>query len=130
MSRASVVARGRAAAEAGMVDSCVIRRQTGTATDPDTGRITPTYTDVYIGKCRVQSRNLQAGSPNAGQQRVDMYTTELQVPIEVTGVEVNDQVEITASADPELVGRQLRVANLMHATHKTARRLPLEEITS
>ncbi|HEY9484190.1 MAG TPA: DUF6093 family protein, partial [Micromonosporaceae bacterium] len=54
MSRASVLARGRAAALAGMVDACLIERMTGTTTDPDTGQVTETWSTTYTGPCRVQ----------------------------------------------------------------------------
>lgn len=135
MSVAGVLARGRAAAEALMVDACAIQRVTGTTLDPDTGAETPTYMPVYAGRCRFQSRNLTGASPQAGQQRVDLYVLELQIPATVTGVAVNDVVTVTASVDPELVApradgtpRLFRVANLMHKTHATARRLPLEEV--
>ena len=113
-----------------MVDTCTIRHQTGVTVNPDTGASEPTYTVVYTGKCRVQSRNLGTESPNAGQQRVDIYATELQLPISVTGVAVNDLVEITDSLDPDLIGRTLRVNNLFYKTHATSRRLPLEEVVS
>lgn len=130
MSRASVVARGRQMAARGMVDTCVVRHQTGTAVDPDTGKVTPTYTDVYTGACRVQFRGLATQSPTSGQQRVDLLSAELQLPIAVTQVLVNDVVEVTTSLDPDLPGRLLRIKNLMHGTHKTARRLQIEEVTS
>lgn len=54
MSRESVLARGRFAAELGMVDACTIRRRNpGGTTDPDTGYPTQAYTQLYAGKCRV-----------------------------------------------------------------------------
>jgi len=113
-----------------MVDACVIRRRTGETTDPTTGEVTPTYAQVYSGKCRVQTRNIATQSSNVGQQRVDLFTSELQLPIEVVDVLVNDVVEVTDSLDPALVGHSMRVTNLAYGTHKTARRLPLQEITS
>lgn len=113
-----------------MVDSCVIRRQTGEEIDPDTGKVTPTYADVYTGKCRLQFRGLATESPTSGQQRVDLLTAELQLPIATVDVEVNDVAEITESLDPDLPGRVFRINNLMHKTHATARRLSVEEVTS
>lgn len=131
MTARSVLARGRRAAEALMVDTCVIRRKVGPTVDPDTGAEVPIYTEVYSGKCRVQSRNFATESPNAAGQRVDLYHLEVQVPMSVVGVAVNDEVEITSSVhDPDLVGRRMRVQNLFHASHKTARRLQVEEVTS
>jgi hypothetical protein len=126
----NLLARGRARAESLMVDSCVIRRRTGSTVDPDTGAEVPTYTQVYEGKCRIQFRGLATESPTSGQQRVDLLTTEIQLPITVTDIAVNDVVEITASLDPDLPGRLLRINNRMHKTHATARRMSVEEITS
>lgn len=131
MSRESITTRGRQVAETGMIDACVIRRKTGETTNPNTGAVVPVYgLEVYSGKCRVQTRNIATQSSTVGQQRVDLFTSELQIPIAVVDVEVNDVVEITESFDPDLVGRTMRVTNLAYGTHKTARRLPLQEITS
>lgn len=113
-----------------MIDACVIRRQTGTSVDPNTGASVPTYSEVYSGKCRIMAWNVATSSPNVGQQRVDLLRSELHIPIGTTGVQVNDVAEITASRDPDLVGRRLRLDNLMHKTDATARRFPVEEVTS
>lgn len=112
-----------------MVDSCVIRRQTGESTDAD-GNVTPAYVTIYTGKCRVMSRAVATSSPNSGQQRVDLLTLEVHIPVSVTAADVNDDVEITASRDADLVGKHFRVDNLSHKTDLTARRLPVEERTS
>lgn len=130
MSLKSVLGRARRAAEAIMTDSCTIQHQTGTVYDPDTFQEVPTYETVYAGKCRVQSRNLGTESPDAGQQRLDLYSLELQVPITVTGVAVGDQVTVASELDPDLDGRQFVIRNLFHASHKSARRYPIEEVTS
>lgn len=114
-----------------MVDACTIDRRTGEPTDPDTGVITPVYEQVYTGRCRIQSRNTATTSPTSGQQRVDLLTLEVQLPMSVTGLAVSDLVTVTTSVhDPDLPGRVFRVANLMHKTHATARRVQLEERTS
>lgn len=113
-----------------MTDTCRIERQTGTAVDPNTGASVPTWEPVYVGKCRVMSWSVATTSPNVGQQRVDLLRMELHVPVSATGVAVNDVATITASRDPDLVGRRLRIDNLMHKTDETARRFPVEEVTS
>jgi len=132
MSAASVLARGRAAAEALMVDACVIRRVTGTTTDPNTGVITPTYSTVYTGKCRVQQTNPTAHSTDAGEARLLMLPRVLQLPVSTsTGIRADDQVTITASAlDPDLADRVFTVRGEFAKTHATARRLGVEEVTS
>lgn len=130
MTAGRAAARGQAAAERLMADSCTIRRQTGAQIDPDTGAEVPEYDDIYEGKCRVQSRNLAGSSPNAGQQRVDLFSLELHVPVAATGVAVNDVAEVIASVDADLIGRFFRLSGPAHKTYLTARRLPIEEVTS
>lgn len=130
MNPAAVLARGRAAAEALMVDTCTLRRRSGETTDPDTGEVTGTYTDVYDGPCRVQQAGTQAGAEEPGEAYVLMLRLEVQLPMSVTGLEVGDEIEITASVhDPDLVGRVFLIRDLAHATHKTARRVQVTERT-
>ncbi len=130
MSRGSVLARGRAAAEAGMVDACVVRRRTGKVTDPDTGESAITYDVLYSGRCRVQNGMAQAGQLTAGQDYLLLLRIEVQLPITVTGLEVGDEITITDAAhDPDLPGRVFVVRDLMHKTHATARRVGAIEKT-
>ncbi len=132
MNPSAVLARGRAAALAMMVDTCSIRRRTGETTDDNTGVITPTYDDpLYEGPCRVQQTGTQASAQQPGEAYVLMLRLEVQLPMTVVGLEVGDEIEITASAhDPDLVGRTFLVRDLAHATHKTARRVQVTEQTS
>jgi hypothetical protein len=131
MSVASVLARGRAAAERLMVDTCTIRRKTGETTDPDTGHTTPTYATVYSGKCRFQQGDPQATRQDAGEASLLMLAMTVQVPMSVVGVQAEDEVLPTATAyDPDLLGRTFLVKALHHKTHATSRRLGLEERTS
>lgn len=131
MNVSGVLARGRRAAEARMIDTCLIERATGTSVDPYGNEVT-TYEPVYEGKCRVMSWNVATTSPDVGQQRIDLLRFYVHVPVSVTGVKVNDRVTMTASRDPELTepDRTFRVENLAHKTDQTARRLPVEEIVS
>jgi hypothetical protein len=130
MSRASVLARGRAAAEAGMVDACTIRRRAaGGATDPDTGYPTQTWTDLYAGKCRVQQAQAQAGREDVGEDRLLLLRLEVQLPMTVTGLQVGDEITIATSQDPDLPGRVFLVHDLAHKTDATARRVQCLERT-
>lgn len=131
MSVSALLAQGRAAAERLMVDACVIRRVTDSTTDPDTGVITPTYTTIYTGKCRIQQPTAQARTEQAGEAYALMLRLEVQVPMSVTGVQAEDEVLLTASAhDPDLVDRTFLVRDLAHKTHATMRRIGIEERTS
>lgn len=130
MSAASVLARGRAAAELLMVDACTIRRKTGESTGAG-GVVTPTYSTLYTGKCRVQQDKAQAQQQDPGEAHVLMLRLEIQLPMSVTGLQAEDVVTITASAhDADLVGRVFIVRDLAHASHKTARRVQVMERTS
>lgn len=132
MSRASVLARGRAAAALGMVDSCTIRRRTSQSTDPNTGVTTAIRSTVYSGKCRVQQRGIGGARPeqDVGEAYQLMLQLELQLPMSVTGLRVGDEVTITASVnDADLVGRVFRIRDLAHKSEATARRVGVQEVT-
>lgn len=133
MSRASVLARGRAAAEAGMVDACTIRRRLDDTDAAETGEVTKHYLspDPYTGKCRVQAARALAQEREAGEDFLLMLRLEVQLPVEQTaGLEVNDELTVTASVnDPDLVGRTFLVHDLFHKTEATSRRIQVTERT-
>ena len=133
MSAASVLARGRRAAERLMVDTCTIRRVTGETTDPDSGDVTPTYSTLYQGKCRVQqsAQGASASPQDAGEDYALMLRLEVQVPMSVVGIQTEDEITIDTSAhDPDLPGRVFLARDLAHKTHATARRVGVVERTS
>lgn len=130
MSRVSVLARGRLAAEAGMVDACTITRVAGRSTDTTTGAVTLTTSTLYTGKCRVQQLQAQVSTEDVGEDQVLLLRLEVQLPMGVTGLQVGDRITVTASAhDADLVGRVFRVHDLAHKTHATARRVQCLEVT-
>jgi hypothetical protein len=131
VSRAAVLARARIAAEAGMADTCTIRRRTGETTDEANGTITPTWASLYAGKCRVQQAQAQAEPRDAGEAHLLLLRLEVQLPMSVTGLQVGDEVTITAAAyDADLPGRVFLVRDLAHKTDATARRVQVTERTS
>lgn len=129
MSIASALAAGRRAAERLMTDQCVIRRKTGETTDND-GNITPTFQQLYSGKCRVQQPGGQAGQTDAGENHQLLLRLEVQVPVSVVGLEPGDEVSISSSVDPDLPGAVFLIRDLAHKTHATSRRLGVTELTS
>lgn len=133
MTRATVLAAGRRAAEAGMADACTIRRETGATTDRETGHRTPTIVVVYTGKCRVQEvvPFTRQADPSPDQTELAVART-LQLPVTTsTGVREGDLAEITACVhDPDLVGVVMVVrSETGRKTEATSRRLGLEEMT-
>lgn len=133
MYRDALLLRGRAAAEAGMVDACTIRRVTAWTTDDFSGDRVPTYLNPnpYAGKCRIQQALVQSTREDAGENDVLILRLELQLPVVGSeGLAVGDQVTITTARDADLIGRTLLVRDLSHKTDATARRLQLIERTS
>jgi Family of unknown function (DUF6093) len=132
MSRASALARGQVAAQAGMRDACTIRRITGEATDDFSGVMTPTYATIYTGKCRVQQAVAIARPHEVGEDHVLIVRFDLQLPVAGTsGLKVNDQVTITAAVnDPDLINRVFLILELAHKSEPTARRVGMIERTS
>lgn len=129
---AAAVAAGRRAAEALMVDACTITRTASTTTDPDTGQVTRTTTQVHAGKCRFQDFQA-AGAPvpqTVGGAGVLVAVLQLQLPVSVTGVQPDDLVTCTAAAlDPALVGRTWRARPVPRKTHATKFVVGLVEVT-
>lgn len=129
MSAASVLARGRAAAERLMADTCTVRRRTGEATGPG-GVVTPTYEVLYTGRCRVQQQVATASTSDVGEDMLLMLRLEVQLPMSLTGLRTEDEINIdTSAADPDLPGRVFVVKDLAHKTHATARRVGVVERT-
>jgi hypothetical protein len=130
MSRETVLARGQGKAVASMVDTCTIRRKTGSVTNQDTGAPTPTWANLYAGACRVQQGIAQADQRDVGEDYQLMLRLVVQLPVTVTGLKVLDEITITASRDADLVGRVFLIRDLMHKTDETARRVGVTERTS
>lgn len=136
MSAASATLRGRAAAEAQMVDSCRVERPGDPVTDPDSGEVTPSMTLIYgpdspeNGKCKVQQTISQGSNPSAGSHAFTIQDSRVDFPVSAGPLMVDDVITMTASAlDPQLVGTVFRVSELFHKTYATAQRTRVEEIT-
>jgi Family of unknown function (DUF6093) len=127
----TVMLRGRQAAEALMVDACVITRAGSTTTDDLTGAVSSTDAQVYAGKCKVQQLTGIGRRYDAGEVSLIIRKFDVHVPIDgTTGIQRGDLVTITAAAhDPELLGTVYRVHEAFAKSFDTARRLGVEEIT-
>lgn len=131
MSRASVLSRGRAMAEAGMVDTCTIVRITQTSTNETSGAVTETTSTIYTGPCRVQERG---GYPRdistAPDQPQLAIPRELQLPVATsTGVRAGDRVTITAAPnDAGLVGTVAWLRGQPAKSEATSRRFHMEQV--
>ncbi len=130
MTRASVLARGRVAAERSMVDTCTVRRKTDGVEGPG-GVITPTWTDVYTGKCRVQVRAETGSQSNVGEAALILTRHEFHLPITAVGILEGDVITVTASVnDPDLINRTYTVRDVLTKSEATARRVTAVDVTS
>ena len=138
MSREAVLAAGRAFAQAGFIDTCIIERRGPAITDPLTGAVTYTMSPVYgtvaaPGVCRFQqSAAPWAGPGTVGQAGIGLSALEVQLPVVGSEDITKDDVVtcVSATNDTDLVGKSFTIQGAHHATHKTTRRLPLMEILS
>lgn len=117
-----------------MLDACTIRRRGPVTTDPATGVVTPSWTPVYSGPCKIQdSKGFGAAgtAPQSGEHRFTVQGWQLHLPVAATGPTVGDVVTVTAAAvDPALVGRTYHLGNVFAKTYPTAGRFQLEEVVS
>jgi hypothetical protein len=131
VSALSAIVQGRAAAEAIMLDVCVIERVTGEPgpVDPDTGeRTAAATTTIYTGKCRVQTYEAHEQTPDSGAHVYSVQRYAVHVPVG-TDARVDDTVTVTSSVmDPHLAGRHYTVVALLHKSLATANRLAVDEI--
>ena len=129
MSATSATLRGRAAAEALQVDTCTITRIVSTTTDPDTGVVTPTYSTIYTGKCRLKLPVAVARPLKVGEAQEFTQHPILSLPALTTGVQVDDILTVTASLlMPSLVGRVFHIRAVPGQSHMTAARFEVMEI--
>lgn len=115
-----------------MVDACLIERQTGSTTS-STGVVTPTFTSIYTGPCRVQERGGYPRDITTAQDQPQLaIARELQLPVSTsTAVQAGDRVTITAAAnDAGLVGVVAWLRGQPAKTEATARRFHMEEIAA
>jgi hypothetical protein len=133
MSRASVLARGRAAAARGMVDACLFRRALTTTMDPVTGELTTAYRTVYEGPCRIQvvAQTAITGGHAVGDQEILQLWAMVQLPVaDSEGIRERDEVRITACThDADMVGRVMVVHEVPHKSEATTRRIGVRDRT-
>ena len=132
MSAASVTLRGRASAEAMMLDAVTVQHQTGTSEDA-AGVVTPAYSTVYTGKAKIQQAAPAAAPSDLGQAAVFVGQLQLHLPVTAAtaAVEPDDLVTVTRCVlDPSLAGQTFRLRGPAHKSYATARRFPMVEVSS
>lgn len=138
MSASSVTLAGQRAAEALMVDTCIVDRKTGTTTQsptPPFDAVDDYSPPLYAGKCRVQrpGSSVGGGETVVGEAEFGVQTVHGQLPLSAVGLKRGDRFRVTAlgpNSDPDLLNLTATVKANLTKTHPTKRTLVCEEVTS
>ena len=129
MSAVDAVLAGRREAEALMLDSCDVMRPGEPVTDPETGNVTDSTTEVYAGKCKVQSKDSSVATPDVAGASFVVVSRQVHIPAGVADVRNGDVITVTASLlNPFGVGKQYRVEGFTPDSYETAARIPVKEL--
>jgi hypothetical protein len=107
-----------------MPDTIVVKRRTGVVMNPVDMEEDPVYTEIYNGKAFVTPMGDPAGTLRASE---DVYRVQYEIGIPRSAAEIkpNDEILVTASADPLFVASDvpILVHDIIHATFFTHRRI-------
>jgi hypothetical protein len=109
-------------------DSCTISRPGRGAFNAQTGIHPPTEASVYEGDCRVMPWPDMGRRVVAREDLVIQRSFWVSLPTPAEGIEKDDVVEVTDSADGELVGRRLVVRDVARGSLVVGRRLICQEV--
>lgn len=109
-------------------DACVIKRFATNVLNQTTGVYEPTYSTIYTGSCLI--RPAAPSLTQAGQELVATHGYDLSLPYTEILELPEDLVDITASTDAFLVGKQFVIVNMSGDTYITNRMIPCEEVVS
>ena len=121
-----VTLMGRKQAEA-LMESAVVIKRAGAPTEDANGVLTPTYTTIYSGKCRLRITEARSDDVAAAGQALAKQFPILSIPVNAAGsgdVRVDDVASVTSPLDP--YPTTARIAGVHSQTHSTARRFPVE----
>jgi len=128
----SLLAAGRAAHQALMVDTCTIVRPGTPVLDRTTSALTPgPGTVLYDGPMRIKPQRTPSPTEAAERRQViARYNASLPFDaIPADELRIGDMVTVTASADARMVGQVMNVMAIDYGSTATAWRLTLEDLT-
>lgn len=129
MSRESVLARGRAQAEARMTDTCAVGKKVRGEIDESTDLYPYTVDSVYEGPCEIQFGNTAPSSVDSAAEILTIQAVVLKLPVSASSALVKEGMDVrvlTSEQDAGLVGMWFRVKGFNAKTYSTARRFPVE----
>lgn len=129
------VGAARTIAEAAMVDTCIVYRDTEASADDTldvtTGELTQPAGDtstIYTGPCLLRTEHIQQRSDEEGGSYVARKLQAARVPVSAPPMVFGDLLVVTSAAnDPQLVGRRGRVLDVEVNTFAVTRKVQLED---
>ena len=118
----------RTEAEHLLTDRCTIERRTGETLDATLNRVDVWTVVLADLPCRVTSDKAQPRDAVAGEEWLSVSGLTVALPAATVGVQVDDRVTVTVSADASLVGVPLYVKGVQRGTQLVLRRLRVSEV--
>lgn len=110
------------------VDSCVVKRETGTSFNDTTGVYSPTYTTQFDGSCLVRPKF--ADDEQSGERQAELRMYSVFIPYDEEDPLPDDLVDVTSTSDGFLDGKQFVVRNISGDTYMHRRELVCEEVVN
>jgi hypothetical protein len=100
---------------------CAITRTSGEGSEDDDGVWHPPAPEpVYSGPCRITAPS-PSGVVVVGEQQTAVAVYEIAIEWDAAEVLEHDLITITSAPDPGIVGKQLIVMDIRHATERFER---------
>lgn len=113
----------RAQAESMMTSTVTIEHPSGTDFDPATNEQTQVWELVAESvPARLYAPKTQPQAVDAGAQQVNSQIYQGTLPWATTGVRASDRVTVTASDDPDQVGKTFTILSVLASGQMIARR--------
>lgn len=118
----------RPTATATMDAECIITRPSGTGTTDADGTYTPSPgTPIYTGVCRVVTMIRTDAVQISGEAQETHRRLQVGIRYDAPEIRPGDLVDITMTADPQLLGRKLRVLEVAFGSEQWQRNLICDE---
>lgn len=124
----SELAQLRTDQEALMPDTCVVTRPAQGDFDADVGSYETTAPEVYEGPCRVMPLAEDERTVLFGDRAMDVVAFKVTLPFNAAELQDDDLIEVTESADAQLVGTTMVKRHVVRSSIQTARRIVAEVV--
>ncbi len=130
MSVLTAVERGRRAAANLMIDVATVTRPGGAPVfDLNTGLLTPAAgTVIHEGPCRLRQPSATESDTLFGEQQVTLSRFIAVFPHDVAGIEIDDVITLTESADVDMIGVEFKVMMVPLSTFVIYKGYPCEVV--